>query len=190
MITVIFTQDQIQALQDGRLSAWREAVEDSHLYENISFHPFIGVWLGEVKDEHVEHIKQTGKQADIIDPPYQIGEEVAVIEEQEGVYNNARRFTLNTKFWIKKNKIREVGYSDWHDDFFEGKRYISQRKLKVTGVKVQKLGEINIEDAVAERGIKDYQGYEYMCNWNTNNPEHPYSPDLWTFVYEFERLEA
>jgi hypothetical protein len=75
-------------------------------------------------------------------------------------------------------------------------RWASRITLEVTGVRVERLGEISVGDAIAEGiprgGPENPDGIEkreYRALWERINGEGSWDANPWVWVIEFKRLE-
>jgi hypothetical protein len=77
-------------------------------------------------------------------------------------------------------------------------RALSRITLEVTGVRVERLKSISLEDMRAE-GLRpnneasllwrETLAENFRTLWDTINPKHPWSSNPWTWVVEFKRVE-
>lgn len=71
-------------------------------------------------------------------------------------------------------------------------RWASRITLEVVKVRVERLSDMSVEDALAE-GISDYTDeneiWSYAQLWNSiNSKKYPWSSNPWVWVIEFRRL--
>jgi hypothetical protein len=77
-------------------------------------------------------------------------------------------------------------------------RWASRITLQITGVRVERLKSISLEDMRAE-GLRpnnetsllwrETLAENFRTLWDQINPKHPWSSDPWTWVIEFKRVE-
>lgn len=188
MKTIILTEQDIKILQETGELVRREAVKERlpnsltgiHIYEGrlrYKLYPYQG-WF-------------------CLDIPYQEGEEVAGLEEwkvcmPEIVYKDFVTVHIS-------NRIGSDYMGDYRDycELWQPPSTMplkfSRFKLKVIGVKVQKLGDVKAGEMIDAMGsfYKSDCGVLPMFKtyWNAQNPEHPYDPELYTFATQFKLIK-
>jgi len=131
-----------------------------------------------------------------VNPPYQQGDIVKGLEEW--IYGH---YYDKGDIWYKADFEHKKEYAGWHPANTMPPEF-SRITFEITEVKVQKLGDMTREEMredgarlppsprFSPEGDRSELHQEYECVWNTLHPDHPYDPELWTFVNEFKLLEG
>ena len=206
--TKVFDSNQVKSILDGSISVFREPIDLPNTVEDVQLVSYAdGIYMsyevGFLWDmDHNKH------------PEYQPGDLVHVLEEWHFIDEPG---VIEAGIIFKNGGCVEISsiweFSDDWPDFVEelwDKQCegwqpaetmpveFSRIKLKITGVEVQKLGDMTEEDYI-EYGIKqprnalEAEQWDYYPmfknNWNKLHPDHPYSEDLHTFMYAFKLLK-
>lgn len=171
-----------QAVLDGRKTQTRRAVTKSLFYKysgiNGRFNP-----------------------KDIIDhAPYKIGETVAIAQSYDVVDD-----ILPYRMWSLETYRQIQNTHGWKNKMFS-KAELMPHHIRITGIRLQQVGDITDEDALAEgaklyKGVhygKDSYGFDGFHDRFYPHPQYAYigliekmgmRPSDWVFVYDFELVE-
>jgi len=207
--TKVFDSDQVkQALETGKLVI-REPVD---IPEDLG-HKHVKTFILEGDTAFVSGGAYSSYEITI---PYQVGDIVIGLEEWRIILTEFPMFLVLEYKNGGSKRIPHESVPEWFDlDDGVGvwqpaetmPKDFSRLPLKITGVKVQKLGKMSFEECRNEGGDRDFkkhvpnceeptcdgfhygEKYHYEEIWNKAYPDHPYDPDLWTFSYTFELLK-
>lgn len=199
---IIFTMESVRAILDGKKTQTRRVIKPQPYLRdttNIRREPIkYWAWLkGEEYETWPEHVKV---QALAPHCPYgQAGDRLWVKEVwcANKAWNN-----------LKPNQLRPVVDQIWYSPFeysreLHGKhrssrfmmKWMSRITLEITGVRVERLQEIGVEDAIAEGCIPELEGRTFRPAiglfrelWDSLNAKRGYGWDtnLWVWVISFK----
>lgn len=180
---ILFNTEMVRAILDGRKSCTRRIIKPQPQ----------GYF--EVSEEPLYIYDTDGKQGKIT-PPYQPGDILYVRETWKQAPNGYYYY----EDW-QRNDIADV--TKWHPSIHMPKE-AARIWLKVTDVRVERLQEINGDDALAE-GVDKYIHANGTLNedqtitsfigiWNStikksDLDQHGWDVNPWVWVIEFERCE-
>jgi len=201
---VIFSSDEIAAINAGRKTMFRMPVKTTaeHLYKAV------GGLCGFFMDRPV------GDRANLIKAPYQIGDILWVRETWQHAYDldeNDQEIEGTGRYLYAATDTSPFG--SWvRDDGSHTEtmpwcpsvhmpREAARLFLRVTGVKVERLQDINHDDCLCE-GLAECGGHSkeedcdciimsYAKIWNALNAKrgHGWDKNPWVFAHTIERTE-
>ena len=183
---IIFSTESVQAILEGRKSQTRREVKETPDCEIMAYN---GRWICNIRtaaDDYSTHY---------IKPRYQVGEIVYVKETW------TKTMVRDEEGWFY---VYKADGDDWAAPF-KSPLFMPQSAarifIQITDVRVERLGDISEEDAIAE-GLKDpfdyqlpdfYEQYDLQINqcayiglWQSINKS--YNPDTWVWAYSFKRI--
>lgn len=190
---ILFKSESIKAIIEGRKTQTRRVIKPQ---------PIIAPTYKELSLKDLEY--------DGFKPRYQVGEIVYVKEAhyRYGHWIKNGFIKAGRQKWLFKADTKEVRYlenrppmvyanaiKDKTGWFKRSPLFMPQSAAryftKFTGVRAERLQEINEEDAEAE-GLDLLQGgilCEFRLLWDSINPKYPWESNPWVWVYTF-RQEA
>ena len=213
--SILFNTEMVKAILDGRKTVTRRVLKVPSKYKNI---PSVTAHIVNTNGEIVVYTKEQASPI-IIPPPHQTGDILYVRETWCTDEDMADVFEkeITHGFYYKAGEIE----NDWVNDkeIVKWKPSIHMPKsaarifLKVTDVRVERLQDITVEQAIKEgfEGIScgcsmtgctdcyDFGWREppqvgFMYTWDStikkqDLDKYGWDANPWVWVYEFERIE-
>ena len=207
---ILFNTDMVRAILDGRKTVTRRVLKVPSKYKNI---PSVTARLVNTNGEIVTYAK--GQLAPIIIPhPHQIGDVLYVRETWNEYLNNE-----NIEYCYLAD-TQDITYVDMDDEPIKWKPSIHMPKsaarifLKVTDVRVERLQDITVEQAIKEgfegipcgcsmtgctdcydSGWSEPPQIGFMYTWDStikkqDLDKYGWDSNPWVWVYEFERVDV
>ena len=139
---------------------------------------------------------------------YQVDEVVYIKEAHRYIQNDGDPYDFGiqykldsqVKWWRDNGNLMEYPIDEkWRSPLFL-KEIFARHFIKITGVRVERLQEITLEDCIAE-GIHSYTfaksclsfnppdaRWKFIELWNSINPKYPWDSNPWVFPYDFEEV--
>ena len=198
---ILMTMESVRAILDGRKTQTRRIINPQPFYGTTDWHSYTCWNFEKGKGRHRIHIgysrSNKGEETLIGFCPYgQVGDRLWVKE----TYRESR--WIVDRILYKADGINlPTGYK-WKSSRFMFKKY-ARIWLEITGVRVERLQEISIEDIKKEGAYfdSDFAGANAIMNaltpklnfirlWDSLNAKRGYgwSINPWVWVIEFRRL--
>jgi len=186
--TKVFDSNQVKGILDGNITGFREPCSEE--LQHALSGPFTARQVSAKRPPYDEFIAKA---------PFQLGDLVHVLEEWIPPHPKINPGHMDGQCYKATNCMPDK--MDWQPANTLPVE-LSRIKLKIMGVKVQKLGKLSREEMRVEGARISFQvdsemqggwdselQFEYSKLWNKLHPDHPYDKDRWTFAYEFKLLK-
>ena len=132
-----------QAVLEGKKTMTRRIIKGT--YVAVIHLKYEGSFIGKTAD---------GESVILSQPTYKIGEEVAVAQSYNDVFDNFKGHKDKLKQLYKNLNTKEAA---WNNKMFV-KASMMPHRIRITGIKVERLQDISEEDCLKE-GIQEYFPY-------------------------------
>lgn len=202
------------AVLEGRKTMTRRVITLPEKWHGIEVYGFCHV-KGQAAleltdgDDFCIEDQRTGQCAQIL-PTYKIGEEVAVAQSYEQIYLGFSEPRIRHDFCMRVSAVHHTGdlhnIAGWTNKMFV-KANLMLHRIRITGIKVERLQEISEEDCLREGIKKMEEGVPYRFDDNEKiylsadprmlfaslinkvSGKGTWESNPWVFAYEFEPIK-
>jgi hypothetical protein len=186
-LPILFSTDMVRAILDGRKGQTRRVMKP----QPVADEPRTGLlfWKDIIHDytSIVKHARYQPGDRLWVRETFFFDEKGSFSDDPEWPPENELIFRADD--WVEDDEIK------WKSPLFMPKKY-ARIWLEVTGVRVERVGDIKISDIFHEGVDVDKAHpmifYEFRKLWNTiykSKPEYQWEKNPWVWVYEFKRIQ-
>lgn len=184
MKPIIFSTDEVRAVQDGRKTQFRRAIEPQPA-DRVQQGTLIGCRL---EDKHGHEIRPPYRASDVVyvRETWALGREFGG-PRYEYEADACAEYSKNLTAKAKRDASK---VPSWRSPIFMPKA-AARLLLRVTGVRAERLQDISESDCIAEgiEGSPYKERYAKAWEFYKANPDTGWSYNPWVWVVEFERVE-